>query len=55
MGCNCGKSQSGAAIVYQHHHPDGTVKTYSSEVDAQIARERAGGRGPIIRTTQPAK
>lgn len=54
MGCACNQTKSGATVVYQHHGPDG-VKTYSSETDAQIARTRAGGKGAIVRTTQPAK
>lgn len=54
MGCNCNQTKSGAAIVYQHI-VDGQTKTYATEADAAIARGRAGGRGAIIRTTQPAK
>lgn len=53
--CNCGKTASGAAIVYQWHDPAEGVKTFTSETDAQIARSRGSGRGSIIRTTQPAK
>lgn len=54
MGCNCGQTKSGATIVYEWHDPDGPVKTFSSEADAQITRTRAGGKGPIIRKAQPA-
>lgn len=54
MGCNCGKTKSGATIVYQWHAPDG-VKTYATEAEASTARSRAGGHEPIIRTAQQAK
>lgn len=54
MGCDCNKAQSGAVIVWQWHSADG-VKTYATETDARIERTKAGGQGPIIRTSQPAK
>lgn len=54
MGCNCGKSASGATIVWEWHAPDG-VKTFSSQDQANAARARAGGAGPIIRISQPGK
>lgn len=54
MGCNCNQTKSGATLVWQWHAPDG-VKTYATDAEAQAARTRAGGKGPIIRTTQQSK
>lgn len=55
MGCNCGRSASGAAIVWQYHEPGKEPRTFASKTEAEAARTRAGGRGPIIRTTQAAR
>lgn len=51
--CNCGRSSTGAVIVFEWHGPDG-VKTFATKTDAEIARTRGGGKGPIIKTTQTA-
>lgn len=55
MGCNCGKTASGATIVYQLHTAGQPVRTFASKTDAEITRSREGGSGTIIRTTQPAR
>ena len=45
MGCNCGKKGSATSWVYVA--PDGTTKTYRTEVEAKAAKIRAGGTGEV--------
>lgn len=42
MGCNCGGNKN-QPVRYEYTAPDGTVKVYSSEIEAQAAKIRAGG------------
>lgn len=44
-GCNCGKNAAAraASVTYVHTAPDGTRKTYKSEVEAAAAAQRLGG------------
>jgi hypothetical protein len=42
MGCNCGGNKNGAA-VYEFTAPDGSKRVYTSEIEAQAAKIRAGG------------
>lgn len=42
--CNCGSKRAGGASKnWVHTAPDGTKKTYSSEMDARMAASRSGG------------
>lgn len=43
MGCNCGSKRGGVKKNFVHTAPDGTRKTYSSEMDARMAASRLGG------------
>ncbi|WP_375483311.1 hypothetical protein [uncultured Jatrophihabitans sp.] len=54
MAC-CGRTSTGNAIVFQLHVPGEEVRTFATKTDAEIARTKAGGRGTIIRTTQPSR
>lgn len=42
MGCNCGKSAA-QKQKWEFTGPDGKIMVYTSEVQAQAARIRAGG------------
>jgi hypothetical protein len=41
MACNCGKKQT--EFNYLFTSPDGKTKTYTSKVQADAAKVRAGG------------
>jgi hypothetical protein len=41
MGCNCGTNQ--AAKTYVYTAPNGSTKTYRTEVEARAAVIRSGG------------
>lgn len=40
MGCGCGGSQT---MVYVFTAPNGVSKTYTKEIQAQVAQIKAGG------------
>lgn len=42
MGCNCGKSKT-KSYNYVFTAPDGKRKVYTSEIQAQAAKIKAGG------------
>jgi hypothetical protein len=42
MGCSCGKGKT-APKSYVVRAPDGTTKTYKTEVEATAAAKRVGG------------
>lgn len=44
MGCNCG----GRKTTHQVVAPDGTVRQYSSEVEAKAAADKVGGEYQAI-------
>lgn len=43
MACNCGKKSMPSNRTYVHTAPDGTRKTYKTEVEAAAATKRVGG------------
>lgn len=54
MGCNCGGVKDGDTVVFTWQSPEGP-KTFSTKEQAEVARSRAGGHGPILRDIQRAK
>lgn len=49
MGCACGSGKNGKPASYVVKSPDGTTKSYRTEVEAVAAAKRVGG------TYSPAK
>lgn len=43
MACACGKNKTLTNKTYVHTSPDGTKKTYRTEVEASAATKRLGG------------
>ena len=43
MACSCGKPKTTQSKTFVHTAPDGTKKTYKSEVEAVAAQQRLGG------------
>ena len=43
MACSCGKTATAAKKTYTVTAPDGSKKSYSSEVEATSAARRVGG------------
>lgn len=53
MGCNCGGVKAGATVVWKWLSPAGP-KVFASQAEAEIARSRGGGGGPILKDLQPS-
>ena len=43
MGCGCSGSSTSTASKYEFTTPDGKTKVYSTQVEAEAAKIRAGG------------
>lgn len=43
MGCNCGANKSSKPTSWVVTSPDGTTKSYRTEVEAVAAAKRVGG------------
>lgn len=43
MGCNCGSKKYSPSQTYVHTAPDGTKKTYKTQIEATAAAQRQGG------------
>lgn len=43
MACNCGKKKGAPALSYLVTAPNGTILTYSTEIEAIASAKRLGG------------
>lgn len=41
--CNCGGGKSGVKVQYVATYPDGSSKTFNTEVEAKVSTARKGG------------
>lgn len=41
--CNCASGRAASRVTWTHYKPDGSSKTYSTEIEANAALARHGG------------